>query len=121
MQVSTRSLSVNAQSLPGAENLSIEELKQIIADLQTQMAYLTSDETMEKRAREMGFEPVSPDQILYIQVPGYVPRQEAQLAPPPGAATLSSNVASPSVPPSLIDWLKEEFLRASDMLKGAQP
>src|SRR4030042_4797331 len=36
--------------LPDQENLSIEELKRRNADLQTQLAYLLSEKTMQKRA-----------------------------------------------------------------------
>lgn len=119
MQVSSHSLSVNA-STPDPQKLSIEDLKQINADLETKLAELTSEKVMAERARKLGFEPVAAEDVLYLDVSGYVPRQEAQLAPPPGAS-LPSAATERELPQTLGDWLRHQFNEASKMLKEMQP
>lgn len=41
------------------------------SDLSTQLASLTSEESMRERAEELGFQPVTTEDITYITVPGY--------------------------------------------------
>ncbi|MBK9924881.1 MAG: hypothetical protein IPP66_06260 [Anaerolineales bacterium] len=42
------------------------------ADLETELANLTSSAVMQKRALELGYRPVKPGELDYIFVPGYV-------------------------------------------------
>jgi hypothetical protein len=97
--------------------LSIEELKRHNADLQSQLAYLLSEEVMERRASELGFEPLEPGNALYIEVPGYVPRQTAVLALPPGPTIPSIEAPAPIIKSSLADWLKDQIRQAEKLLK----
>ncbi len=84
------------------------------ADLQTNLAELTSNNAMEQRAQAAGFQPVDPGQLQYIFVPGYAAPTPAILA---GALTLKPS--SPSIPPayteSLIDWLNQSFHNSQAM------
>ena len=77
------------------------------ADFETQLASLTSAQSMMKRAESLGFQPVSPNDVTYVVVPGYV-------AKPP--IDLSSTTAAPARPmilpeysESLFDWLAREI------------
>jgi hypothetical protein len=107
-----------ANTEPDVNNLrSIEELKQRNADLQSQLAYLLSEETMRTRASSLGFEPVDPGVAFFIEVPGYIPPQPATLAPPPGATVSSQATQVTIVRSSLIDWAKEQFFLAEKMLR----
>ena len=54
--------------------------QQVSSDLQTQLAGFTSAASMEKRAREMGFRPVEPEELEYLVVPGYVVRDAVDLS-----------------------------------------
>jgi cell division protein FtsL len=58
----------------------IEQNQQKNADLQTQLAALTAIQNMEARARALGFVPVSPEEITYIVVPGYVEKSLVDLS-----------------------------------------
>ncbi|MFZ6027107.1 MAG: hypothetical protein ACOYYS_05260 [Chloroflexota bacterium] len=100
--------------------LSIEELRQINRDLETRLAYLTSEEVMRARAEKLGFELIDTATILYLQVPGYIPRQVAQLAPPPGPGTVNYPTAPP-VPESMLTWLNERYLETLELVQGARP
>jgi hypothetical protein len=121
MQIRSGALTVNSELQTETDRLSIEELEQIIADLQTQLAYLTSERVMEARAIDLGFQPLDAEQIVYVKVPGYIPRQAATLAPPPGPAAPSVPVYNLTVPQSLGAWLQDQAAAAYELVKGAQP
>jgi hypothetical protein len=107
-----------ANKAPDQSNLvSIEDLRQRNADLQAQLAYLLSEDTMKERAKGLGFESVEPGTSLYVEVPGYVPPQTATLAPPPGPTVSSQETQAVIVRSWLLDWVGEQFRLAEKMLK----
>lgn len=82
------------------------DLEQQIEDLKTQLASILSVEQMQKRASDLGFEPVSPAAITYLPVAEYQGRPSgAELAPRAG----SEFGAVPALPAeytdSLFDWI----------------
>jgi len=97
-----------------------EELQREIAGLKTQYAALTSAQQMQKRAEELGFEPVNPDDITYVVVPGYLGREADVLASPPG-----TNIRPPLVKPaytqSLWEWLQQGIIDISEQPGGSSP
>ena len=94
----------------------IDALKRTNADLETTLAFLTSTSTMEQRARELGYQPVDPDKLLFVVVPGYPGRQEANLAPPAQPAVVSGSDFSPAFTESLLEWLETNILKPSAVL-----
>ena len=78
------------------------------ADLQTELASLTSSNEIARRARELGFRPVKPEEVEYLYVPGYVAPKAAALA---AAPELQPGEAStpPEYTQSLLDWLDERL------------
>lgn len=88
--------------------LKIIETEHKNADLQTELASLTSKDEVERRAYAAGFRPIEPEEVEYLYVPGYVTPKGAVLA---GAPELQPSV--PSVPPeytqSLLDWLDKRL------------
>jgi hypothetical protein len=83
-------------------------VQQNCADLQTQLASLTSASVMEERALELGYHLVEPDQIEYLVVPGYThPLPDIlRLVPEPG---LNAPTTPPEYTESLLDWLDEQL------------
>lgn len=76
------------------------------ADLETQLADLTSTFAMEQRALALGYRPVKPGELDYVAVPGY--------AAPEPAILLAAKDASPAerilpveYTQSLIEWLEQ--------------
>lgn len=94
----------------------INQLELQIADLRAQLAMITSATEMAKRAEDLGFEPIEKGQALYVVVPGYMPREQARLAPPPAPETPVAAAMPPAYSESLIDWLRARLL-----LIAAQP
>ncbi len=94
----------------------IEHLKRSNADLETTLAFLTSTSMMEERARALGFQPVEPEKLVFVVVPGYPGRQEANLAPPSQPTVVSGPDFSPAFTVSLLDWLETNILKPSGVL-----
>ncbi len=101
--------------------MSIEQLKRTNEDLQTQLAYLTSDATMEKRADDLGFKLAQPDQITYVKVPGYSGREPVVMAPPAGPAISNAVVMSPEYSQSLLDWFEKNVLQPAGLVAEVRP
>ena len=87
----------------------IEILERSIENKQSHLAYITSAVEMEKRAENMGFEPVTPGQATFIVVEGYNGRNVAVLAPPSEMVTTQKVALSPEYTLSLTDWLKQQL------------
>ena len=88
--------------------LEIIETELTNADLQTELARLTSKDEVERRAYGLGFRPVKPEDMEYLYVPGYVAPKGVELAASPVLQP-----SAPSMPPeytqSLLDWLDERL------------
>jgi cell division protein FtsL len=87
--------------------------KRINSDLSTQLASLTSAEIMRERAEELGFQPVTSEDITYITVPGYT-----------GAKAVDFSTLSSGPKPSLLrsdyfETLFDWFTR--QIIAGAMP
>jgi cell division protein FtsB len=85
-------------------------MQQSNADLQSHLAVLQSTGAMEQRAKALGYQPVDPEQVQYVVVPGYLPPKPELLTAP------VLQPSAPRIPPeyteSLIEWL-QHTLRAS--------
>lgn len=78
------------------------------ADLETQLAKLTSTTEMERRAVKLGYRPVQPGELDYVGVPGFVPPEPAILK-----AARDGALPQPNLPyeysQSLIEWFDEQI------------
>jgi hypothetical protein len=78
------------------------------ADLETQLAKLTSTTEMERRAVALGYRPVQPGELDYVGVPGF-------MAPEPEILKAAQDVTVPeqNLPyqysQSLIEWFDEQI------------
>ncbi len=87
--------------------------QRINADLETQLARLSSTSVMEARASAMGFRPLSNGSIVYLKVPGYAGRQGAVFAPPPDPAYSDSVTLPDEYTETLYQWFGR-LVRDSD-------
>ncbi len=102
LSVSARTAAIGREILYLQEEM--EKVDQKIADLESQLAWLTSARVMEERARKLGYQIVPPERLLYITVPGYAGRQTAVKAPPL-TTQYSPPVLAPEYEETLIQWL----------------
>jgi hypothetical protein len=83
---------------------NIVETQLVNADLQSRLAELTSTDSMEQRARALGYEAVDQGDLEYVAVPGYAPPALVILA-----TVGSIRPEAASIPPdyteSLFDWI----------------
>ncbi len=111
--VSSLYLDITAQAAISGREIQgltsdISSIEQGNADLQTRLAELNSDALMEKRAKDLGYEPVDPTQLQYIIVPGYAAPQPDILAVAPALQPSAPTIA-PQYTESLIEWLQQEL------------
>jgi hypothetical protein len=85
------------------------QLQQQIENLETNLAFITSIEQMQARAGELGFAPVQPGAITYLNVEGYRGRAAMQLAPRAGSQFGLRTRLPAAYTESLFDWLGEIF------------
>ena len=78
------------------------------ADLETQLADLTSTAAMERRARELGYRPVLPGELDFVAVPGFVTPEPAILLAATDA-TLQADTLPVEYTQSLLEWFDERI------------
>ncbi len=123
LSVSARTAAVgrDIQSMQG----QIETLDREIEDLQSLLAASRSSLEMEARAMQLGFQPVQSDQVLYLNIPGYVERQPAILAPAEQRVLASAPVLPAQYTESLFTWAKrqisDQWTAVSSQRPGAKP
>ncbi len=78
------------------------------ADLETELANITSSTVMQQRAIELGYRPVKPGELDYVFVPGYAaPEPDILLA---AADSTTRDFALPDIYfQSLLEWLDERI------------
>jgi hypothetical protein len=84
--------------------------QQVSADMQTQLATLTSVSVMERRARELGFRPVEPDEVEYLVVPGYSAPQAVDLSSL-SLPQLTPLTIRPEFNQSLLEWFDQRLFQ----------
>ena len=90
---------------------SITENKRTNADLQTQIAMLLSNESLQKRALDAGFEVLKIENLDYLVVPGYINQQGINMDTPNLA--IEDIRLSPEFSESLFSWLASQIETAS--------
>jgi hypothetical protein len=110
-------------SQAGAYGLHVQEYQrtalaaeQNIEDKRAELAGLTGNEPLALRATQMGFKPVDPNRIRYMEVEGYYTEPKLQLAPPPNVVHQQTSEES-GLPyeftTSLYEWLQEAIYKLS--------
>jgi hypothetical protein len=99
----------------------IEELEQRIANLTSQLAILTSYQTMQVRVKDLNLQPIDADHIEYMKVPGYFDRQTTSLAPPPEPVVVNASAIDPQFKESLFEWVVEQAQKTARFISEARP
>ncbi len=88
------------------------------SDLETQLAGLSSVESMQKRADAMGYGPSDSTDITYVFVPGYIPERAVNMSSPE-TQTTQPFYLQPAYTESLFDWLTRTL--AESVSAGGRP
>jgi hypothetical protein len=101
--------------------IPIEVLERNIALLRTQLAFLTSYQTMAQRADDMGLVQAGPDDIVYLEIEGYVDPPSVELAPSLQPEVGSIPEIDPAYQESLFDWLDDQIAQIMKLFNGVKP
>lgn len=101
--------------------IPIEEVEQNIANLSSQLAYLTSYQVMLERIKDLNLEPIDAEHIQYMEVPGYSDRQTTSLAPPPEPMVVNAAAIDPQFKESLFEWMADQIRSAAQYFSEASP
>lgn len=82
------------------------------ADLETQLATLTSSTEMQRRALELGYRPVKPGELDYVSVPGYSKSEPAILMVAPDVQIQPNNLPT-EYTESLLEWFDAKIIQGS--------
>jgi len=115
--IATLYLDVTSQAaIAGREiqdlNISVAASQQTSADLQTQLAALTSSSVMQRRALDIGFRPMEQVEVEYLIVPGYV-KPEPEILSSASTPQLSALNILPAYSESLLEWMDEQLAASS--------
>jgi cell division protein FtsL len=93
--------------------------RQMNSNLETQLAGLTSVETMRTRAEALGYQTAVPDDITYVIVHGYTPKTAVDMSQPTPAIQDQFNKPAlmPEYTESLFDWITRTIAESA----GGQP
>ena len=105
----------------GENYVPIEELEQRIANLNSQLAYLTSYAVMKERVHKLDVSIISAFSVMYLDVPGYVDRQTSSLAPPPEPVVVNASGIAPEFKESLFDWVVDQVHKTTQLFSEVQP
>jgi cell division protein FtsL len=109
-------------TLAGRETISLQATittnQRVNADSESQLARLISIEAMQERAEAMGFQPVNPDEITYLAVPGYVAPSAIDLSTP-GSNQPAVPIILPEYTESWFDYFMNQ--QAPSNSTGGQP
>jgi len=108
-------LNITAQAAAAGDEIKNLEEQRIsyshtIAHQRGQLANLTSEKVMEKRALELGYERANFETAVYVVIPGYTGRQIKPLALPFDGNT-NSSILLPAYQQSLWDWFFQTNLQ----------
>ena len=88
--------------------IEITAIQRANADLETQLADLTSTAVMQQRALGLGYRPVKPGELDYIAVPGFLPPEPAILLAAEDV-TPHEQIIPADYTQSLIEWFDERI------------
>lgn len=119
LNVTARTATMGREILSSLGDIKQKELKN--ADSLAHLANLQASVEMWKRAEDLGFRPIEKDQPIYLLVPGYVHREQADLAPLPDPVTSVPASLPSDYTESLFDWTWRQIPRLSDQFFELMP
>jgi hypothetical protein len=107
-------LSISAQAAASGRKIQslerqLNNINNEIADLTANLASARSIDNMKSRAAAMGYVPLNPHEAVYLEIPGYNPHADLELAPPRVNIISESPVLLSSYRTSLWQWLVDNI------------
>jgi cell division protein FtsL len=102
LSVSERAATTGRQIQSLEEKITLLEIEN--NDLASQLASIKSIKNMQARVEDLDMIQFDPQQALYLEIPGYVPKEAAVLAPAARIEGRETPVLLPEFTASLWDW-----------------
>ncbi len=118
-------LNISAQAATAGRKIQslendIDEINNKIAERTAELASIRSAKNMLARAEELGFSLMDAKQAVYLEVPGYDPNPDLELAPPRVNVISESPIIRSSYKSSLWDWFVERIWNVPANTLGSQ-
>ena len=78
-------------------------------DLETLLGKIQSEQALSERAKALNMRPLTPQEVLYLEVPGYIPAGGSNLAPPPMIVEERTPVLMPEFTSTFLDWIASKL------------
>lgn len=78
-------------------------------DLQTELGEILSSRALHERVDALDMRPLTVDEALYLEVPGYVPPTGPSLAPPPRIEEQRTPILLPEFTSTFLDWINKKI------------
>jgi len=93
------------------QNLESElaDLKRENNDLQTKLGAIQSVRELSARVDSLNMRPLTVDEALYLEVPGYIPAGGTRLAPPPVIKAEPAPLLLPEFTNGFVEWLSQKL------------
>ena len=95
-----------------------EEILRQIANLRTELGWMTSFKEMQQRAKKNGFDLPPAESVHFMAIPGYKGQDAVLIAPPPGSDSKGAPLVNEFYQQSLWDWFLNTFLVDAPAVRG---
>ena len=95
-----------------------EEILRQIANLRTELGWMTSFKEMQQRAKKNGFDLPPAESVHFMAIPGYKGQEPVLIAPPPGSDSKGAPLVNEFYQQSLWDWFLNTFLVDAPAVRG---
>jgi len=107
-------LNVSAQAATAGRMIQFierdtEVINNEIAELTASLAQAKSAEKMQERAVELGFRLLDPAEAVYLEIPGFDPNADLELAPPRVSTIVESPMIRSAYKSSLWEWFVKQI------------
>lgn len=99
----------------------IEEYDREIEDRESRLAIILSSDEMEARALKLGFQPIQSDQVVYMNIPGYIQQRPVVLAPSSPRELTGAPMVPMQYTESLFTWIQRKLSGKSLVISGVGP
>lgn len=89
---------------------TMNKTEENIADIQSQIASLTTTSVMENRAKKLGYKVVDPDKSNYMVISGYNGRKSPDMTSTKSVDDVPGAVITSEFTQSLWDWMYQRFV-----------
>lgn len=78
-------------------------------DLENKLGEIESERALSERISSLNMRSLTPDEALYLEVPGYVPAEGPSFAPPPTIKEARTPILLPEFTNTFLEWISSKL------------